>query len=104
MAHLMLFLMPFRRLTALVLSTGFAIGFYSQYVLDTNAWSELLAIPMQPVLVSEFCALLARRIFTAESDPRFGDRRGSISATQLIRTLAILSALAVGVLYAYPEM
>src|SRR5262249_34997782 len=42
---MMLALFPHRPIAGHVVSVAFATGFFGQYLLDINAWSELLAVP-----------------------------------------------------------
>ena len=73
------------------LASALTVGFFQQYVIDINAWSQLAAQPLYLLIVA-FTVL-------AFDDGRFGN--GGVPGA--IRLGAILGALLGGVLYLYPE-
>ena len=104
MSYLFLLLIPHRQAIAFGLSASFAIGFYGQYVFDINAWSELLALPIQIILVSQFCEQLANRISSYRFKTAAASETRAAPTYLSITSAASISVLSIGLLYAYPEI
>jgi hypothetical protein len=76
---------------AFLLAAALTVGFFEQYIVDINAWSQLAAQPL-------YLLLLATVAMAFDRD-RFGG--GAIAATTRIAVL--FASLLAGVLYLYPE-
>lgn len=104
--YLSLRLFPESERSAQVASVAFCVGFFGQYILDINAWSELFAVPMMAVLVTDYCLGLLVISQSANGDgrevlqpPEKVDRQPA-----LMFLFVRLPPVAAGMIYVYPEI
>ncbi len=109
--YLSLSLFPNRKRSAQIVSVAFCVGFFGQYILDINAWSELFAVPMMVVLLTDYCRAL---LILSESFNDDGcellqpsEKAGLLPADQratLMFLFVRLPLVAAGMIYVYPEI
>jgi hypothetical protein len=109
--YLMLNCFPRRERILHFAAVAFGVGFFAQYVLDINAWSELFAVPMMVVLLTDFCRglLMVRpsrdgRVDQAGLPPKDPPDRATVRSARLAFLFVRLPVTAAGMMYVYPEI
>ena len=77
-----------------ILAAGLTLGFFMQYVLDIDAWSQLATMPLMLLLFSTL-------VLAMEPSPLIPIRRHLLESLAFLMLITILS---VSVLYYYPEI
>jgi hypothetical protein len=95
-----------------LISAAFAVGFFSQYLLDINAWSELIAVPMVIILLVDYCRMMllllpVRRPAGAKPDMHAADAArepSGLRSRQCGWAVLRISVLGAGIAFSYPEI
>ena len=109
--YLMLNCFPGRERMLHVAAVAFGTGFFTQYVLDINSWSEIFAVPMMVLLLTDFC----RGLLMVQPPGDGGPGRAALRSKELpdrpvprsaklVFLLVRLPLAAAGVVYVYPEI
>lgn len=100
-----------RERLAQLASVAFCVGFFGQYILDINAWSELFAVPMMVVLLTDYCRalLMLSQSFNDNSCELLQplEKTGLPPVDQratLMFLFVRLPIVAAGMIYVYPEI
>jgi hypothetical protein len=95
-----------RERLAQLASAAFCVGFFGQYIFDINAWSQLFAVPMMVVLVTDYCrALLMLSQSFNDEGRELLQPSGKVDQRATLMFLFVrLPIVAAGMVYVYPEI
>jgi hypothetical protein len=87
-----------------IAAVALATGFFAQYIFDINAWSELFAVPVMLVLITDFCRGLL--MFRPHKDYGAAEPLQSLSGPRArsVFMFVRLPVTAAGLVYLYPEI
>jgi hypothetical protein len=87
-----------------IAAVAFATGFFAQYIFDINAWSELFAVPVMLVLITDFCRGLLMLRMRDDCGGAAASQSPSDSRAKAIFMLVRIPITGAGLVYLYPEI